>query len=155
MERQPGEPVTLTPYGPSPATVHIPPGGTVEWVTSLGYSSTLSELASLIENPILRILSSLNPLTNSLGFDGGMQTPGQVYRRQFDQAGTYDYSDGAGHYGHVNVTADTCTYTLSAVSHDFKAAKSTLTVKVTGTTACGTAAPSIGSPSNTWLSATA
>ena len=95
--------VTLTPEGPSPATIVIPPGGTVEWVSSLANSLTLAQLESMTADPILRILSSLNPLTNILGFDGGMLAPGQIYLRQFDQAGTYTYSDGAGHSGQVIV----------------------------------------------------
>ena len=96
--------VILTPDGPSPATINVTSGSTVEWVSSPGAASTLSNIASLTENPITRILSSLNPLTSVLGFDGGRLAPGQVYRRQFDKAGTFTYTDGYGKSGQVVVT---------------------------------------------------
>ncbi len=54
-------------------------------------------------DPVVRPLSSLDPLTSTLGWDGGMLTPGQVYRRQFMTEGRYSYTDGAGHVGVVVV----------------------------------------------------
>lgn len=54
---------------------------------------------------MLRPFSTLNPLTSTLGWDGGMLTPGQTYRRQFITPGTYTYTDGAGHAGQVVVSS--------------------------------------------------
>jgi len=60
-------------------------------------------LAQYRSNPLLRVLSLLNPLTNPLGWDSGLMPPGQSYLRKFDKLGTYLYSDGAGHTGQVIV----------------------------------------------------
>jgi plastocyanin len=95
--------VTLTPDGPSPSSVKINPGETIEWVSTLGASPTLSDLAEKTANPVLRILSSLDPLINILGFDGGRLAPGETFKRQFTREGIYTYSDGAGHTGQVVV----------------------------------------------------
>jgi hypothetical protein len=97
--------VSLTPDGPSQATVQVGVGDSVEWVSTLPANTTLDELARYRENPVLRLLSDLDPLSNVLGWDGGELAPGSVYRRQFTRAGTYTYTDGAGHGGQVIVTA--------------------------------------------------
>jgi hypothetical protein len=95
--------VKLTPDGPSSSVITIPVGSAIEWVSQPSDAATPDELIRLLENPVLRPLSALNPLTNTLGFDGGMLSPGQVYRRQFTQHGMYAYSDGLGHSGQVVV----------------------------------------------------
>ena len=96
--------ITLAPDGPSPAIITVPLGSSVEWLSALGTSPTITDLVRFTDNPVLRILSARNPFTDSLGFDGGALIPGQVYRRQFSQLGTYSYSDGAGHTAQVVVT---------------------------------------------------
>ncbi len=94
--------VTLTPFGIWPRTIEIQKGESVEWVSTLG-GGDLAELERFTENPVVRPLSSLDPLASTLGWDGGMLTPGQVYRRQFMTEGRYSYTDGAGHVGVVVV----------------------------------------------------
>jgi hypothetical protein len=59
---------------------------------------------ALEDNPALRLLSDLNPIESTDGWDGGMMTPDQRYLRQFDSAGDFSYSDGAGHKGTIHVT---------------------------------------------------
>jgi hypothetical protein len=76
----------------------------VEWISSPGSVPNLTTLISLAKNPVTRILSNLDPLIDALGFDGGRLAPGETYRRQFNQAGTYTYTDGYGHTGTVVVT---------------------------------------------------
>ena len=95
--------VALSPQGPDPASLVIPPGGVVEWLSTLDPGEAALHLLDYTENPFLRPLSELDPLASTLGFDGGMMTPGAVYRRQFDTEGTYTYSDGAGHSGTIVV----------------------------------------------------
>lgn len=58
----------------------------------------------LMDNPALRLLSDLDPISFTDGWDGGMMAPGRVFRRQFTTPGTYTYTDGAGHSGQVVVT---------------------------------------------------
>jgi hypothetical protein len=82
----------------------VPVGSAVEWVSELNGLTLAARLVSLIENPVVRLLSARNPLTDTLGFDGGMLAPGQVYRRQFNRQGAYSYTDGSGHAGQVIVT---------------------------------------------------
>jgi len=96
--------VTLTSGGPSPAVITVSVGSAVQWVSELNSLTSPAELVSLIENPVLRLLSGRNPLSDTLGFDGGLMYPGQAYRRQFTRPGTYTYSDGAGHTAQVVVT---------------------------------------------------
>jgi hypothetical protein len=96
-------PVTLAQAGPSPAVITTPLGSAVEWTSELSSTLPMEQLARLMDDPVLRPLSARNPLSDTLGWDGGMMTPGQVYRRQFIQAGTYTYTDGTGHTGQVVV----------------------------------------------------
>lgn len=49
-------------------------------------------------------LSALNPISHTVGWDGGMLAPGRSYRRQMDSPGLYSYSDELGHQGQVCVT---------------------------------------------------
>jgi hypothetical protein len=93
----------LTPDGPSQAVVQVDAGDSVEWVSTLPANTTIEDLARYRENPRVRLLSDLDPLTDVRGWDGGALTPGSVYRRQFTHAGTYTYTDGAGHSGLVIV----------------------------------------------------
>jgi hypothetical protein len=95
--------VTLRPNGPAPAVITVPVGSAVEWVAELNDLMLPAELARLTDNPLLHLLSARNPLADTLGFDGGLLVPGQVYRRQFTKPGTYAYSDGAGHTAQVVV----------------------------------------------------
>ncbi|MEJ5310631.1 MAG: right-handed parallel beta-helix repeat-containing protein [Anaerolineae bacterium] len=97
--------VTLNPTGPSPATLNVPVGGTVEWRAPWDTTVLPETQLALVENPFLRLLSARDPLSDTLGFDGGMLTPGQVYRRQFTEPGTYTYTDGLGHTATIRVTA--------------------------------------------------
>jgi hypothetical protein len=95
--------VALTPDGPSPTVITVPVGSYVEWLSTLNATATITDLERLTDNPLLRPLSARSPLTDTLGFDGGMLAPGQVYRRQFTRPGTYVYFDGAGHTAQVVV----------------------------------------------------
>jgi CSLREA domain-containing protein len=96
--------VTLTADGPTPAVITVPVGSAVEWVAELSGLVPPQTLIQLIENPELRPLSARNPLSDRLGWDGGMMEPGRAYRRQFTTLGTYPYTDGTGHSGQVVVT---------------------------------------------------
>lgn len=97
--------VDLMPDGPSRPVMQVGVGGSVEWTSSLPADTSLEDLAWYWENPVLRLRSDLDPLSNVFGWDGGMLAPGDVYRRQFTQTGTYGYTDGAGHSGQVVVMA--------------------------------------------------
>ncbi len=96
--------VTLNPAGPNPATLSVPAGSTVEWRAPWDNMAPPETQLALVENPLLRLLSARNPLSDTLGFDGGMLAPNRVYRRQFDTPGTYTYSDGLGHTATIVVT---------------------------------------------------
>jgi len=115
-----GGPVfTLTPAGITPPTRSIPIGGTVEWASSLPNTASAADVMTYTENPVAQAAvtarngTPLAALTSVHGFDSGMLAPGQVYRRQFTQAGTYTFADGAGHTGTVVVeSADGPTVTM-------------------------------------------
>jgi len=100
--------IALTPDGPTPSSLTIPANGSVEWVSTLGASATAADLAHFNANPVLQPRSGglLDPLLNTLGFDGGLLLPGQVYRRQFSQPGLYTYTDGAGHTATIEVSTE-------------------------------------------------
>lgn len=104
--------VEIEQGGPSPAQLTIPAGSSVEWRLFTGAQTTLAELASWKEHPLIQARSgdALDPLTSPLGFDSGMLVPGQVYRRMFSVPGTYAYSDGAGHSAQVVVTGGYALY---------------------------------------------
>ncbi len=97
--------VTLNPTGPNPATLNVPVGGVVEWRAPWDTMALPETQLALVEDPRLRLLSALDPLTYTLGFDGGMLAPGQVYRRQFSAPGRYTYSDGMSHTATIEVVA--------------------------------------------------
>ncbi len=102
--------VTLTPDGPDPAVVTVPVGSAVEWLSSLRETDTLTDLVRWSENPILRPLSTPDPLESHRGFDAGYLKPGERYRRSFLVPGEYPYTDGAGHSGKVVVVAESRIY---------------------------------------------
>jgi plastocyanin len=97
--------ITLTPDGPSQPIITITVGDTVEWVAEVDGTLPPQQRMAWLDNPMLRLLSDLDPLSNTLGWDGGMLAPGHIFRRQFSWPGTYTYTDGAGHTGTVVVTA--------------------------------------------------
>lgn len=97
--------VVLTPDGPNPAVVRVPPGRSVQWLSTLADGAGAAELTRWTENPAIqpRTAGALDPLHNTAGFDAGRLAPGETYRRQFAAAGVYPYSDGLGHTGTVVV----------------------------------------------------
>ena len=95
--------VLLTVDGPSPAVITVLQGSTVAWTVDVAGTLPPEMRMAQFENPSLRPLSDLDPINFTRGFDGGMMTPGQVYRRRFTTPGTYTYPDGTGHTGHVVV----------------------------------------------------
>ncbi|MBN1315871.1 MAG: hypothetical protein JXA42_10400, partial [Anaerolineales bacterium] len=97
--------VALNPDGPNPATVEIPTGSSVAWVSELDAGTSIVDWVEYTENPALqpRSFGPIDPLSSTLGFDGGMMAPGSVYRRTFDEPGVYPYTDGLGHEGWVVV----------------------------------------------------
>ena len=96
--------VTLTPDGPDPAVVTVPIGSAVQWLSRVRDTDTITDVVRWVDNPILRPLSTLDPLQDIYGFDGGYLEPGEGYRRRFPWPGEYTYTDGAGHTGKVVVT---------------------------------------------------
>lgn len=99
--------VWLEDAGPSPALVKVAPGQVVEFRAPLDTSLPIEEQLRRVDHPRLHPLTSgsLDPRLNPLGFDAGLLSPGSVYRRQFTELGTFEYSDGAGHSGIVLVQA--------------------------------------------------
>jgi hypothetical protein len=97
--------VDLTAGGPDPAVVTVPVGSAVEWTAALGVGDTLTDLVTWSENPILRLESALDPLSDTRGFDAGYLEPGRIYRRAFAYAGVYTYTV-AGYNGRVMVISE-------------------------------------------------
>jgi hypothetical protein len=95
--------VNLTVTGPDKPIVYVPIGGTVEWSAEMIPNITTETRKLHTENPVIRLLSDLDPLTNILGWDGGMMAPGQFFQRRFNQEGEYFYSDGLGNSAMVFV----------------------------------------------------
>ena len=81
-------------------------GETVEWVVPVDGMLRPDALVALVENPIVRILSSLDPQTDPAGWDSGLLYPGQTFQHTFITPGDYTYSDGLGHTGTITVIAD-------------------------------------------------
>ena len=98
--------ILLTASGPQPASVTVPVGTTVQWRAEVNGLLPPAVLADLAENPVLHPLSALDPISYTLGWDGGMLQPGQLYQRQMSQPGRYAYSDGLGNEAEVCV--ETC-----------------------------------------------
>ncbi len=95
--------VISSPAGLSQKRVTIPTGGSITWQTTLDASATPDTYNALMLNPLTRLLSALDPLSNSDGWDSGMLRPGSSYKRTFMKPGTYIYTDGYGHSGEVVV----------------------------------------------------
>lgn len=95
--------VLLRDDGPQPAVVTVTVGSAVEWLSELDGLAPPAVLAAQTENPTRQPLSALNPISYTVGWDGGMLPPAHVYRRQMDSPGLYSYSDGLGHQGQVCV----------------------------------------------------
>ncbi|WP_073476601.1 right-handed parallel beta-helix repeat-containing protein [Desulfatibacillum alkenivorans] len=87
------------------SAIVIQEGQAVEWVSLPPTDADADETAELRKNPVVRVLSALDPLTNPNGFDSGMMAPGTHYIRRFETAGVYPYSTGAGLAGTITVTA--------------------------------------------------
>jgi len=100
----------LTSYGAVRPEVTITAGQTVEWLylpdESIGPERVLEEL----ETPIVRLQSTLDPLSDPLGFDSGMLAPYKVYRHRFTTPGTYSYTNGRGYSATIIVEPGTDTY---------------------------------------------
>ncbi len=97
--------VQLGVSGPQPAFVSIALGETVEWLAeSIPNISTVTRQV-YTSDPVLRLMSLLDPLLSVSGWDGGMLAPGVAFRRRFDTTGVYPYSDGLGNSGWVMVGA--------------------------------------------------
>lgn len=120
--------ILLTAGGPQPASVTVPAGATVQWRAEVDGLLPPAELAALAENPVLHPLSALNPISVTLGWDGGMLQPGQIYQRQMNQAGRFTYSDGLGNQGELCVV--TCS-PLAVTLASFAATPQTDHVQVT------------------------
>jgi len=97
--------VALTSAGPQQPVVTVKVGDTVEWLAEVDGLLPPAERMTLLDEPVLRLLSDLDPLGFTLGWDGGRLAPGEIYRRQFNAPGAYTYTDGAGHTGQVIVLA--------------------------------------------------
>jgi plastocyanin len=95
--------ILLTAAGPQPASVTVAAGATVQWRAEVDGLLAPAAQAALAENPALHPLSALDPISATLGWDGGMLKPGQIYQRQMTQAGRYTYSDGLGNVGELCV----------------------------------------------------
>ncbi len=71
-------------------------GGTiVEWIATGGDSATPAQVLAWQADPVIHILSDIDPDGNIRGFDSGMLTPLTFYRYRFDAPGTYAYSYSA------------------------------------------------------------
>ncbi len=109
--------IALVPEGPSPVIITVPVGSSVEWLSTLSVGAAITDLMRLTDNPVVRPLSTRDPLTDTLGFDGVMLAPGQVYRRQFSAPGVYVYTDGAGHTGQIVVQTSGRVYLPVVICH--------------------------------------
>jgi uncharacterized repeat protein (TIGR01451 family) len=91
------------PDGEPGGALAVPVGAVVSWTSVAPSTSGVEGAAALFERPVVRVLSSLDPLADPRGFDSGMLRPGASYARSFDAAGTYPYGTGTGHAGVVMV----------------------------------------------------
>jgi hypothetical protein len=101
-----GRQVLLTVEGPEPKDISIDKGDWIEWKVPQDPEMTPEERMMIEDHPVLHPLSDLDPIASTDGWDGGMMTPDQRYLRQFDSAGDFSYTDGAGHKGTIHVTGD-------------------------------------------------
>ncbi|MFZ2519180.1 MAG: dockerin type I domain-containing protein, partial [Anaerolineae bacterium] len=96
--------VLLAAAGPQPQTVTLTVGSAVQWLAEVDGLAPPEVLMQQNENPSLHPLSALNPISNTLGWDGGMMAPGRIYERQMSDVGLFTYTDGLGHTGQVCVS---------------------------------------------------
>ncbi|MBP8002916.1 MAG: right-handed parallel beta-helix repeat-containing protein [Chloroflexi bacterium] len=120
--------VLLTENGPLPASLDVALGTVVQWSAEVDALLLPAELIQQVENPLLQVLSGLNPISNTLGWDGGKLIPGQTYQRQMNTPGIYTYNDGLGHQGQVCVGP--CGPTVMALSQVGAAGQSGASVGV-------------------------
>ncbi len=95
--------ILLTPNGPDLPVITITAGSEVTWMADLADDLAPEWVTALYANPHLHVVSQLDPLNNTLGWDSGLMAPGSVYHRRFDAPGVYLYTDGNGHTGKVIV----------------------------------------------------
>ncbi len=101
-QTQASQQIQVSPAGLSLPQATIMVGQSVLWTADASWL-TSDQYINFSANPIQRILSELNPLSDVLGFDSGRLSPGGTYTRQFSQPGNYTYTDGYGHTGQVVV----------------------------------------------------
>jgi hypothetical protein len=101
--------INLTVTGPDRPVLVVPSGSAVAWAAEMIPNIRPESRRQYTDDPVLRLLSALNPLTSTLGWDGGMMAPGQIYVRRMNAAGSYSYNDGLGHVGLV-IVADHSVY---------------------------------------------
>ena len=99
-----GHEVLLTDEGPQPQEITINQGDWIEWRVPQDPDMSAEDRMALEDAPRIRLLSDLDPVQSTDGWDGGMMTPDQRYLRGFASAGDFAYSDGNGHTGVVHVT---------------------------------------------------
>jgi hypothetical protein len=95
--------VNLSVTGIDQPLINVQPGDTVEWDAEIVPNISTQTRQVYTADPVIRVLSTLDPLSNVLGWDSGMLAPGFVYQRQFTQKGDFLYQDGLGHSGEVLV----------------------------------------------------
>ncbi len=95
--------IKVTPSGLSMPDVTVRVNSSIEWQVFIDDFTTPEALTGLTANPLQRLLSVFNPLTNPAGWDSGMLVPGRIFRRQFTTPGVFNYTDGFGHSGKVTV----------------------------------------------------
>lgn len=86
--------------------VSVSAGSVVAWTSTPPMGADAEAAAALFERPVVRILSSLNPMADTRGFDSGMLAPNATYARAFETPGSYTYGTGTGHAGVVMVYAE-------------------------------------------------
>jgi len=95
--------ITSTTAGFSQPILTIPVGSQVRWETSLNPQEDLNGLVIFATNPVLRLLSELDPFASVEGWDSGRLIPGENYTRQFNTPGDYTYTDSVGHTAVIHV----------------------------------------------------
>jgi len=95
--------IRVSKDGFSQSVLNVPLGARVRWDVVQGIQEDSVSLLSDIVNPLLRLVSTPDPFASTNGWDSGRLYPGQSYSRQFDQPGSYTYTDSAGHTATINV----------------------------------------------------
>ena len=68
--------VNLSVTGIDPPVLHVQPGDSVEWDAEITPNISTQTRQAYTANPVLRVLSALDPLSNILGWDSGLLAPG-------------------------------------------------------------------------------